>query len=115
MMSVDNELLTKHEHIALSAEISSGYYDVVDNKCTLAPFVDKLIWKIDETSLCAFPNNVGWYNDFDSWQNMAAQKTHIMHMFIARFCLSGRQRNLYDIAIVTDDMRYIEYEVVQKH
>lgn len=36
-------------------------------------------------------------------------------MFIARFCLSGRQRNLYDIAIVTDDMRYIEYEVVQKH
>lgn len=45
---------------------------------------------------------------------MAAQKTHIMHMFIARFCLSGRQRNLYDIAIVTDDMRYIEYEVVQK-
>ena len=66
MMSVDNELLTKHEHIALSAEISSGYYDVVDNKCTLAPFVDKLIWKIDETSLCAFPHNVGWYNDFDS-------------------------------------------------
>lgn len=66
MMSVDNELLTKHEHIALSAEISSGYYDVVDNRCTLAPFVDKLTWKIDETSLCAFPSNVGWYNDFDS-------------------------------------------------
>ena len=35
-------------------------------------------------------------------------------MFIARFCLHGRQRSVYDIAVVTDDMRYIEYEVVQK-
>lgn len=66
MASVDNELITKHEHIALSAEVSSGYYDVVDNRCTLAPFVDKITWKIDETSLSAFPYNVSWYNDFDS-------------------------------------------------
>ena len=65
MMSVDSEILQKHKHIDLSGELPDGSIANVDNKCTLAPYVDKIYWKIDETSMSAFPYNVKWYNDFD--------------------------------------------------
>ena len=66
ILSVDGELLTKHGHYAVPAYISSeGYvraetptgpvlstfgdeYSSVDNWCTLAPYVDRIYWKIDE-------------------------------------------------------------------
>lgn len=36
------------------------YYDIVDWNCSLAPYVDKLYWKIDGVSQYEFPNNVMW-------------------------------------------------------
>ena len=36
------------------------YYDVVDWNCTLAPYVDKIYWKIDAGSKYTFPDNVKW-------------------------------------------------------
>ena len=41
-------------------QTSGDYYDVVDWNCTLAPYVDKLYWKIDAGSQYEFPNNVSW-------------------------------------------------------
>jgi hypothetical protein len=88
MLSVDNEDITKHNHIYPSSYISSeeyygpiyetisgldgaeqkikplplstsgDYYDVIDNYCTLAPYVDRIYWKIDGASEYEFPNNV---------------------------------------------------------
>lgn len=75
--SVDNELLAKHEHYTIPAYISSesyvpvyeskfqdgvetsvlarlsgvnSLYEPVDNWCTLAPYVDKIKWRIDAQS-----------------------------------------------------------------
>lgn len=93
IMSVDNELIAKHEHYTSAAYISSDgylsnyavrevkteeglstvsvltsltpvgdYYEPVDNWCTLAPYVDRLRWKIDEMSTRPFPDNVGQYS-----------------------------------------------------
>lgn len=92
MTSVDNELIAKHEHFDLSGYISSDwysepnytssigidgevykmaleplqtsgdYYDVVDNYCTLAPYVDRIFWKIDGASEYEYPHNVKPYN-----------------------------------------------------
>ena len=92
MMSVDNELIAKHEHYYPSSYISSewhsepsytssvgpdgeiykmalkplqtsgDYYDVVDNYCTLAPYVDRIYWKIDGASEYEYPYNVKPYN-----------------------------------------------------
>ena len=91
MMSVDNELIAKHEHSYPSSYISSeayygpnyessigqdgeewrvkpaplstsgDYYDVVDNYCTLAPYVDRIYWKIDGASEYEYPYNVKSY------------------------------------------------------
>lgn len=88
MTSVDNEDLVKHEHIYPYSYISSeayhgpnyqssigpdgeeykikseqlstsgDYYDIVDNYCTLAPYVDKIYWKIDGASVYEYPYNV---------------------------------------------------------
>lgn len=88
MLSVDNEDITKHNHIYPSSYISSeqyhgpiyetitdpnnneqrikplplstsgDYYDVIDNYCTLAPYVDRIYWKIDGASEYKYPNNV---------------------------------------------------------
>ena len=44
-------------------QTSGDYYDVVDWACTLAPYVDKLYWKIDAGSQYEFPNNVHWERD----------------------------------------------------
>jgi len=41
-------------------QTSGDYYDKVDWQCTLAPYVDKLYWKIDVGSQYEFPNNIGW-------------------------------------------------------
>ena len=96
IISVDEELITKHEHYTYPAYISSknyvsgyvdreietetgeistvcvltsitpenDYYQPVDNWCTLAPYVDRIKWKIDESSTSPFPDNVKAYNDF---------------------------------------------------
>lgn len=91
MTSVDNELIAKHEHYYPSSYISSeayygpnyesavgpdgetwkvkpeplstsgDYYDVVDNYCTLAPYVDRIYWKIDGASEYKYPYNVKPY------------------------------------------------------
>ena len=57
--SVDNDLLVKHYHYEPSSYISTDndrtYYDVVDNYCTLAPYVDRLIWEIDGDANIEFP------------------------------------------------------------
>lgn len=45
--SVDNEILQKHYHVDLSGNISDDYYDIVDHRCTLEPYVDKIFWRID--------------------------------------------------------------------
>ena len=37
------------------------YYEPVDNWCTLAPYVDRIRWCIDETSIYPFPDNVKAY------------------------------------------------------
>lgn len=91
MMSVDSELIVKHEHYTSAAYISSesylsnyeereievepgqslssvcvltsltpvgDHYDSVDNWCTLAPYVDRIRWRIDEASTRPFPDNV---------------------------------------------------------
>ncbi len=42
---------------------SNDYYDVVDKNCSLAPYVDKIYWKIDGASIYTFPNNVKWERD----------------------------------------------------
>ena len=39
---------------------SGDYYDVVDWECSLAPYVDKIYWKIDAGSSLQYPNNVMW-------------------------------------------------------
>jgi len=96
MISVDNELIVKHEHYTSAAYISSegylsnyavreveteeglssvsvltsltpvgDYYEPVDNWCTLAPYVDRIRWRIDETSTRPFPENVKPYPDED--------------------------------------------------
>lgn len=92
MTSVDNELIAKHEHYYPSSYISSeayygpnyesavgpdgeawkakpeplstsgDYYDVVDNYCTLAPYVDRIYWKIDGASEYEYPHNVKPYS-----------------------------------------------------
>lgn len=67
IMSVDNELIAEHRHYAIPAYISSeryvsadtpkgpalstqgDFYQSVDNWCTLAPYVDRIYWKIDES------------------------------------------------------------------
>jgi len=97
MLSVDNELIAKHEHTYPSSYISSeqyfgpnyesaigpdgsewrvkpqplqtsgDYYDVVDNYCTLAPYVDRIYWKIDGASEYEYPNNVKPYNGCENW------------------------------------------------
>ena len=36
----------------------NDYYDVVDWECSLAPYVDKLYWRIDGFSKLEFPNNI---------------------------------------------------------
>lgn len=36
------------------------YYDNVDWECSLAPYVDKLYWKIEAGNKYEFPNNVSW-------------------------------------------------------
>ena len=41
-------------------QTSGDYYDIVDWECTLAPYVDKLYWRIDAGSQYEFPNNVNW-------------------------------------------------------
>lgn len=41
-------------------QTSGDYYDIVDWDCTLAPYVDKLYWKIDAGSIYKYPNNVSW-------------------------------------------------------
>ena len=41
-------------------QTSVDYYDHVDWDCTLAPYVDKLYWKIDIDSPYEYPNNVSW-------------------------------------------------------
>ena len=38
----------------------NDYYDKVDWQCSLAPYVDKLYWKIDAGSQYEYPNNVKW-------------------------------------------------------
>lgn len=38
----------------------NDYYDKVDSKCSLEPYVDKLYWKIDPLSPYQYPNNVEW-------------------------------------------------------
>jgi hypothetical protein len=91
IMSVDNELIAKHEHYTQPAYLSSeayelvyeevvmpdgsvqklpkelrtsgDYYAPVDNWCTLAPYVDRIIWRIDEVSQMPFPYNVRPYPD----------------------------------------------------
>lgn len=91
IMSVDNELIAKHEHYTQPAYLSSeayelvyeevvmpdgsvqklpkelrtsgDYYAPVDNWCTLAPYVDRIIWRIDEGSQMPFPYNVRPYPD----------------------------------------------------
>lgn len=97
IISVDSELIVKHEHYTSAAYISSeGYipeydvheietetgelstvsvltsltpvndwYEPVDNWCTLAPYVDRIRWRIDETSTRPFPENVRPYPDED--------------------------------------------------
>ena len=85
MTSVDNGGYGPHEHYAPSAYISSesylssykvisaddgseksvltalipqnDYYHPVDNYCTLAPYVDRISWIIDEDSPYSFPEN----------------------------------------------------------
>ena len=96
IISVDEGLITKHEHYTYPAYISSesyvsgyvdreietetgeistvrvltsitpenDYYQPVDNWCTLAPYVDRIKWKIDESSTAPFPDNVKAYSDF---------------------------------------------------
>ena len=39
------------------------YYDKVDWSCTLAPYVDKIYWRIDGVSPYEYPNNVIWERD----------------------------------------------------
>lgn len=41
----------------------NDYYDKVNNKCTFEPYVDRMYWKIDPTSIYRFPNNVVAYRD----------------------------------------------------
>ena len=98
MMSVDNELIAKHEHCYPSSYISSDwygkpvyqsavgpdgkeistvapqpvatsgdYYDVVDNYCTLAPYVDRIYWKIDGASEYEHPHNVKPYSGCEGY------------------------------------------------
>ena len=38
----------------------NDYYDHVDWDCTLAPYVDKLYWRIETGTEYEFPNNVIW-------------------------------------------------------
>ncbi len=35
-------------------------WQVVDNKCSLEPYVDKIYWTIDAESIYTYPNNVKW-------------------------------------------------------
>ena len=93
IMSVDSGLIAKHEHYTKPAYISSesyerkyrtevdpygdeisvpwytatsgDWYEPVDNWCTLAPYVDRLRWKIDQSSPYPFPYNVKTYRDFE--------------------------------------------------
>ena len=41
-------------------QTSGDYYDNVDWECSLAPYVDKLYWKIEAGNKYEFPNNVSW-------------------------------------------------------
>lgn len=82
ILSVDNEQIAKHGHFTVPAYLSSERYfqakgrdgktvlstegDVygsVDNWCTLAPYVDRIRWKIDESLSAAFPDNFKPYGD----------------------------------------------------
>lgn len=39
----------------------NNYYDIVDWQCSLAPYVDKMYWKIDtDQSAYTYPNNIFW-------------------------------------------------------
>ena len=50
--------------VLTSVTPENDYYQPVDNWCTLAPYVDRIKWKIDESSTAPFPDNVKAYNDF---------------------------------------------------
>lgn len=93
MLSVDNEMIVKHEHFKPPAYISSesyGYqtkqisddegnvfetsarissdgdfYEPVDEYCSLAPYVDRIKWAIDTSSQNPFPYNIKAYGDFE--------------------------------------------------
>lgn len=41
------------------------FYEPVDTWCTLAPYVDRVRWKIDQSSPYPFPENVRAYSDFE--------------------------------------------------
>ena len=41
------------------------FYEPVDTWCTLAPYVDRIRWKIDQSSPYPFPENVRAYSDFE--------------------------------------------------
>lgn len=88
IQSVDNGDFGEHKHADLSGYISSDmysmpkphmtydpdgieissfqdplsgepdYYESVDTSCTIAPYVDKLYWRIDAASQYPWPNNV---------------------------------------------------------
>lgn len=94
IMSVDNELIAKHEHYTKPAYISSAaydmqyktvtdpdgnqisvpshlstyndYYEPVDNWCTLEPYRDAIKWRIDEDSPREFPYNIIVERDWES-------------------------------------------------
>lgn len=41
-------------------EGNNDYYDIVDDNCSLAPYVDKIYWKIDSASIYTYPNDIKW-------------------------------------------------------
>lgn len=47
---------------------SADWYDVVDNYCTLAPYVDRIFWKIDGASPYEYPYNVRPYNGCEGFR-----------------------------------------------
>lgn len=62
---VDGEHGPETVSVLTSLATSGDYYEPVDNWCTLAPYVDRIRWRIDEASIMPFPYNVRAYSDPD--------------------------------------------------
>lgn len=59
---VDDEGITRQRLSSVTPD--DMHYENVDTYETIAPYKDRLIWKIDEASSSDFPDNVGTYRKF---------------------------------------------------